>query len=193
MHRFQASQDSWGLEALKSTRSHVNMGPSTLVLWATWGNTQRSTRPLALPSTTITSGRAFNQPEQRICFEGTLVLAKLYYTSRIIWEAIEIKLHENFNRESGYLLSPAWKIIHMIKQQRGCHKHTLPTNPVPDQGTATATAQGDSVPDYSQLNHHPPSQMQIHLSSLLFPPKHTLEQWWLSCHSPCCLTHSTDD
>jgi hypothetical protein len=70
-----------------------------------------------------------------------MALAKLHhYTRRIIQEAIEIKLHENFNREGGYPLSPARKIIHTIKQQRGCHKHTLLTNPVSNQGAATATA-----------------------------------------------------
>lgn len=128
--------------------------------WCNWQHewTQRSTRPLAVPSITISSGRAFNQPEKRIYSKGTRVLAKLYYTRRIIWEAIEIKLRENFKRESGYLLSPAWKIIHMVKQQRGCHEHTLPTNPVPDQGMATATAQGDSVPWLLQTQPSPPSR-----------------------------------
>jgi hypothetical protein len=69
-----------------------------------------------------------------------MVLAKLYYTSRIMQEATELKLHENFNAESGYLLNPAWKTVHMVKQQRGCHEHTLPTNPGPDGGIATTTA-----------------------------------------------------
>jgi hypothetical protein len=53
-----------------------------------------------------------------------MALAKLpNYTTRRIWEATEISLHENFSEEGGYQFSPAWKIIiHTGKQQRGCHK-----------------------------------------------------------------------
>jgi hypothetical protein len=55
-----------------------------------------------------------------------------HYIRRVIREAIEIKLHSSFNGESGYQLSSAWKIIHIAKQQKGHHEHSLPTNPMPD-------------------------------------------------------------
>jgi hypothetical protein len=79
-----------------------------------------------------------NQGHQ-ICFEDVVALAELpNCTTRGIWEAIEISLHENFSEEGGYQFSPAWKIIiHTIKQQRVCDKHTLPISPLPNQGTAT--------------------------------------------------------
>jgi hypothetical protein len=42
----------------------------------------------------------------RIYFEDTTELAKLpHYTSRVIQEAIDINLHNNFNKEGGYQLS----------------------------------------------------------------------------------------
>jgi hypothetical protein len=41
-----------------------------------------------------------------------MALVKLpYYTTRVICKAIEITLHNNFNRKRGYQKSPAWKII----------------------------------------------------------------------------------
>jgi hypothetical protein len=55
-----------------------------------------------------------------------------HYIRRVIWEAIEMKLQDNFNRERGYQLSSAWTIIHRAKQQEGHHEHTLPTDPMPD-------------------------------------------------------------
>jgi hypothetical protein len=54
-----------------------------------------------------------------------MALVKLpHYTSRDLWKATEINLHDNFNREGGYQLSPTCK-KDTIKQQRGCHKHIL--------------------------------------------------------------------
>jgi hypothetical protein len=61
---------------------------------------------------------------------NTMALVKLpHYISRVIREAIKISLHNNFNREGDYQISPAWKnIIHACKEQRGCHNHTQTTN-----------------------------------------------------------------
>jgi hypothetical protein len=48
-----------------------------------------------------------------------MALVKLpQHTTRVILEAIEIILHQNFNKNGGYQLILAWKIIHMVKQQR---------------------------------------------------------------------------
>jgi hypothetical protein len=45
-------------------------------------------------------------------FEDTMTLAKLpHYTNSVIQEATEINLYYKFNRDGGYQLSPAWKII----------------------------------------------------------------------------------
>jgi hypothetical protein len=58
-----------------------------------------------------------------------------HYTSTVIWEAKEISLHKNFNRESE-----EWKnITHTVKQEKGCHNHTPPTNPRTERGTPTTT------------------------------------------------------
>jgi hypothetical protein len=46
-----------------------------------------------------------------------MALVKLpQHTSRVIHEAIEIILHQNFNKNDGYQLSLAWNVIHMVKQ-----------------------------------------------------------------------------
>jgi hypothetical protein len=62
-------------------------------------------------------------------------LAKLpHYIRRVMREATEFNLHENFNREDCYQLRPAWKIIQTGKQQRGHHKYTLAINPMQMKG-----------------------------------------------------------
>jgi hypothetical protein len=51
-----------------------------------------------------------------------MALVKLpQHTTRVILEAVGISLHEKFNKNGGYQLSLAWKIIHMVNQQRECH------------------------------------------------------------------------
>jgi hypothetical protein len=55
----------------------------------------------------------------------------------VIWVATERHLQHNFNTEGGYQFSPAWKIIQMVKQQKGHHKHMLPMDPMPVGGTVT--------------------------------------------------------
>lgn len=51
-----------------------------------------------------------------------------HYTSRVILETIESNPRDSFNREGGCQLIPAWnKTIHLVKQQRACHKYTVLT------------------------------------------------------------------
>jgi hypothetical protein len=91
--------------------------------------------------------------EQRIHFEDTEALASLsHYGNRIIGEAIEISLHQNFDREWGYQLSPAQdKISETLKRQSGvtstfiqrnsCNSHSaLSLLPVTDVQLATLRA-----------------------------------------------------
>lgn len=63
-------------------------------------------------------------------FDNTMALAKLpHYISRVNCEAIKISIHDNFNSEEGYQLSPACKnIIPTLKEQRGRHRHTETMN-----------------------------------------------------------------
>jgi hypothetical protein len=63
-----------------------------------------------------------------------------HYTRTVIRKAVEINLHHNFKNRGGFQLSPYWKdIIQTVKQQRGCHNHTLPTEPMQDGETAITT------------------------------------------------------
>jgi hypothetical protein len=62
------------------------------------------------------------------------------HTSRVICEAIKINLHNNFNREGGYQISPAWKIIiHVLKEETGHHSHNQTMKPFSGPVTAAST------------------------------------------------------
>jgi hypothetical protein len=62
-----------------------------------------------------------------------------HYTSRVNCKSFKITLHNYFNREGGYQVSPGWKnIIHTLKEQRGNHCHTQTTNPSPGPVTAAS-------------------------------------------------------
>jgi hypothetical protein len=71
-----------------------------------------------------------------------MALDKMPHSTRtVIRKAIEIDLHHNFKSEGSYQLRPYWKkIIQIVKQQRECHNHTLPTDHMQDGGTATTTS-----------------------------------------------------
>jgi hypothetical protein len=72
-----------------------------------------------------------------------------HYTSRFFRETVEINLHQNFNREVAYHLSPAWKeIVPKIKQQRRSHEYSHPptSNPVSERGKVAVSGQGNSLP-----------------------------------------------
>jgi hypothetical protein len=73
------------------------------------------------PECSVVSGRSLNQGHQTYS-------EKLPYTRRVIWKATEINVHETFNREGGYQLNSAWKVIQMVKQQSECHRHTHDIN-----------------------------------------------------------------
>jgi hypothetical protein len=73
-------------------------------------------------------------------------------------------MEDKFNREGACQLSPALKkIIHTVKQWRGHHKDTLPSNSVSDWGTAITTLyEGSPFPmdkphptDHLCLGHSP--------------------------------------
>jgi hypothetical protein len=68
------------------------------------------------PECSVMAEHSINQCYQ-IQIDKIMALAKLpYYTTRIICKATEISLQNNFNRDRGYQISPAWKnIIHTLR------------------------------------------------------------------------------
>jgi hypothetical protein len=74
----------------------------------------------------------------QIQFGNIMMLVKLpHYTSRVIHKPNEISLHDKCRKEGGYQLSQACKnIIHILKEERGCHSHTQAMNP--SSGPVTA-------------------------------------------------------
>ena len=80
------------------------------------------------------------EQQHRILFEDTTALHRTSrYNDRLIKEAIEIRLHpENYNRDSGQQLNPAWKPLFTHIQRRGTYsRHMerdtgLPSGPARD-------------------------------------------------------------
>lgn len=89
-----------------------------------------------------------------------------FYVPRIVREAIEIKMHSNFNRDQSFNLSGTWDpLIHRLKldriQAKNKNKHTNQNN-LPADAVSFACSQEyiNSQQQSMQLQQHVPSQLQ---------------------------------
>jgi hypothetical protein len=157
----------------------VYMIPCVLVRWAArlknkrWSTrgTSGSTIRLALHWQSIQSTRSTECTLKTSCPTTPAELSEKLYNSTYMTTLME--------------LSCARKIVHIVKQHNWCHKHTLPTDPMPGPKTATASWRGclpskDNPLTYPTFLSTPITllrHMLLHSCSFSSPPKPTINPW----------------